>query len=552
MDYTQFSPQKNSGLKWKIALGITVCLLIIVIGLVIYFHSITPSQIPFTDNIPFLGSPVDNLYNNLIEYGKSKIDYSRKDRIAISDYPSENSVISGSVQDVNPDDSHVEVYTFADTMYPLRSRVKFSIAANKWSTENGPYEVSGEEKDKIILKKALKYNPPVLAMVRLNRDNGEDPVTTASVYKPTGLVRSFHTNNRFLEYRTYTYDQALVLLAACVMDDFENARIFADALVKIQQPDGSWTFSVNTISGIPTDPYFRTGASMWVIYALAFVIKKFGSKFTPDITSKYKNAAIHGMNHLIDNYLVQAPASDLRKGLFKGGKGKYTGNIFDKNHIVEWCANEHNVDAYFTLKLMHELGLSQAPDYDYGALCKNLTDVMLSVMWNDKDKIAYQAVQDSMNVSKNNSLDNNTWYASMAADAGKIQIAIDALKNADSLYYVKDKQIYETGAKASGYKTYSAKSDEPETHDVWVEGTAGAIHAYKMIAQKTWNPIEKSINYRKAKNILDGYKNMIDPTGHYGIKCSTGPDTDPGNSYCVAATAWTILAVMGNGFWGLE
>jgi hypothetical protein len=501
----------------------------------------------FAINSPEMYS-AQSLYDAIIAYSKPKLNLPHKCYPIpgiTANFPASRGTISGTAFNLPPD-CHIEVFTVADTLYPLQTRLKFSIDADgNWNTALGPYEAVGLEAANFPIGQSVSFNPPVLAVIRMNEDNENGtPQTLANTYKSTGLVRSYDTSeDDYLQFRTYAYDQALAVISACVMNDQVNAQNWALALVSIQKSDGQWPFHVNTISKYIDDAYYRTGTIMFCLYALGFYLKKFPNF---DSANVIRSALDKGMHFMIDNYLVTA-SGDLRQFLFRGGKGRYHNDNFEPNYIISWCANEHNVDAYFALKLLDELGFS-TPQYNYATIKQNLATALLSVMWNSETNMARQAIQNASTPSVNNALDNNTWYAIFAATHGDIEKAERSIENAE-LYYRYSGFIADINLPVSGFKMYSSLSDEPESFHVWSEGSAGAVAACRSLSQKIKNPIKKLKYVRKASNILLGYQNMADSGGRFGIRyTSKYEDID---EFCVAGTAWTLFAIMGRGFWDL-
>jgi hypothetical protein len=507
----------------------------------------------FYDNTMF---DIHCLYNAILAYGGPKINLPHKLYPIpgiTANFPISRGTVSGTVFNTNLSQCHIEVFAVSDTLYPIRTRVKFTIDNDgSWDTENGPYEVIGEESEAYPIGQSALFTPPILAVVRMNEDTElGTPQTLASTYKPNGLVRSYDTSyDTIFDYRTYMYDQALAIITACIMNDPINAKAFSDALVSVQKLDGRWPFHVNTISKHCDDNYYRTGTIMFCIYALGFYLRKFPSG---DPNGIIKSSIQKSMHCMIDKYLVTT-SGDMRQGLFKGGKGQYVqidGNeVFDPLYHAEWCANEHNVDAYFALDLLIKLDLSiPNTSYDYTIIQNNLLSTMMDVMWDNELNRSRQAIQDAITPSPYNTLDCNTWYAALCISCGQLERAIICMENAEKWYRYSG-VISDTNLQVSGYRMYSELSDISESLHVWGEGTAGGVLACKLLVQALNNPLKKISYSKKANNLLTGYQYMNDPTSHYGIKYTSNHDDN--DWFCISSTAWTIISIMGKGFWGLS
>ncbi len=180
-----------------------------------------------------------------------------------------------------------------------------------------------------------------------------------------------HSAFEQLKYRSFGYDVSATIVALISMNEETYAEKYCLAMLKTQQrqqtDDGGNTTNQTNTDRLPfssflhnpqflIDPYHRTGAEMWQAGAWLHFAKKYPSNSNvTNILNRTQDllVALYNQEYVISN--------GLQNGCFRGGKGAYITDLdtennqlvylgFDPDYSVNWCANEHNVDAYFTLK----------------------------------------------------------------------------------------------------------------------------------------------------------------------------------------------------------
>lgn len=359
----------------------------------------------------------------------------------------------------------------------------------------------------------------------------------AEFYMPSGLLRSYNVPKddeflyNILSYRTWIYDQAIAVITACIQGDEDKASEWVAGILSTQYDDttdfeGQWAFSYNTINGYPIDPYFRTGAQMWVLESLLFFIKTYPNS---PIFNDVVDSITLGLDALIDDYWVDE--AGLQQHSFRGGRGQYTGiyDDFDENYTVPWCSTEHNLDAYLVLKTAVEL-LPSNPDWVEKR--NQLKASLFTNFWDSGNKRAYQGVHPSF-YDTNHALDVGSWYSIAAWAAGEHTIARQALESTYP-YRVTQDEI-------TAYTAYKPQFGYPyATDSLWVEGSAGVMLA--MLAQK---------NNDEARELFNNLWKLIRDDG-FPYTTVIVPEYEMQDWSSLASTAWMIIGSRPSGFWDVE
>ncbi|MCO4760148.1 MAG: hypothetical protein KC502_01510 [Myxococcales bacterium] len=143
-----------------------------------------------------------------------------------------------------------------------------------------------------------------------------------------------------LKKRSFTYDNALVALVRLAEGRPQQARQILSTLAALQRPDGAWGFSFNVSGdGFYNAGYVRTGVVAWVLYAMArYTEIKGDRRFIPSM-----RRASQWMKGRIDR----------KNALVRGGFGRWLngGATYEPTHVASWASTEHNVDAWFAVRL---------------------------------------------------------------------------------------------------------------------------------------------------------------------------------------------------------
>src|SRR5262249_39043397 len=139
----------------------------------------------------------------------------------------------------------------------------------------------------------------------------------------------------------FLYDQAVALIAFLQTGRQAAAAKLVDALLSIQNPDGSFGFSRNqaTVSALDAS-LIRNGTEAWVAYALELADPPAYSGWFTTAPGAAAKACVAEMLTYTNGL-----------GLVNGGSG------------VPWWSTEHNIDAWWALDLADQLYGSGVVDY---------------------------------------------------------------------------------------------------------------------------------------------------------------------------------------------
>ncbi|EKN5996315.1 phage tail protein [Yersinia enterocolitica] len=322
---------------------------------------------------------------------------------------------------------------------------------------------------------------------------------------------------RVMKDRCYTYDQALAALALMVQRH-EAVERYVTGLCKLVDENGGVKFFVNRLSAMSPHPYYRLGNAAWVFYALAFYLEKYPNG---TLTKIVREKLLSGIAWL-DSFLVTT-SGDLRKGLYKGGLGRYVNGEFDASFIAEWCALEHNVDIWFLFELMGRLGFD-----GFRERTEKLAQNIIRGLWVEEEGRFRQGVHPDK-YDDAAALDQSSWGGLFVAN-------IDAGKAAKCRKYM-GRFLFGT-REVTGYTPYHPDYGySGHSRGVWVEGTAGVA----LFERKLGNELN-AVNLIAAMAPLCnefGYRDSCDdPT--YDVLPPWPSTTN---------TAWIILAVKPDNFW---
>ena len=367
-------------------------------------------------------------------------------------------------------DYEVEVYGVSDAEY-LQNTKQIDGTTGFWSCE----KTTGAS---IPIAKFINsvYAANLNKLIRK-----VDSEVMSTTYKSKGLMRSYvpppdepdPVGYEVLIGRMYAYDQATSLLAACILDDWEWADKLAGGALRILDvgQEGQAPFSVSTVTATPPDMYLRTGASMWVIYALSKYYNIFNdTQSSENLNNAYSYVKLY-IDDCIENYWVTD--ANYQQYSFKGGKGRYVGGIFDDSYIVPWCSTEHNVDACFALNEVNTM----YPGEGYDTYRDNLETALTTNFWNSTLKRANQGVSDGTTYDTSHALDCGSWYACFCFASGNDEKGRMALESI-APYVFLDTDIMGSGRKGCGYTAYILAHYPLATYGMWIEGTAGCALAF--------------------------------------------------------------------------
>ncbi|MDI1265274.1 MAG: hypothetical protein PS018_18665, partial [bacterium] len=364
-------------------------------------------------------------------------------------------------------------------------------------------------------------------------------VNTKRIYgehtMPSGLLRSFNVPANKAGQSTasvyydgfndtcFLYDQAVALIAYLQLGDEEAARRLVDALLAVQNSDGSYAFAVNQATIFAENPGFiRNGAIAWVCYALLLADKPAFRSWFPERTNV---AAQNCLDFML------AYRNDL--GLFNGGKGQYVDGVLNPDFVIPWWSCEHNLDIWWCLDLAAELYANAG----YADAADTLKEALLAegVGWNAASGIFWQGgvVSAGENTPDGkHALDMMTWGGAALVKWGRLSDARHAIERAYARYYVTDA---DTGF--SGFTTFAASDGYPaETIPTpWYEGSFGAVACIRLFDPSHANGLMASLVRAQ----------LADGSYQYALK--SDPVNEINTFPCLIAAAWNVLAYCGVG-----
>jgi len=356
------------------------------------------------------------------------------------------------------------------------------------------------------------------------RSNGS---LVAETYFGQGLLRSYNVPLSdpdwwVLGHRNYTYDQAAAIVAACQMNDLPTAERWVRGLMAAIRADSQWAFSVNAISGLVDDGYYRNGAQFWCGYALLFFIQKFpASPIVPEVTT-----LVQRWLTAMEVYWKTGP--DFQQNTYVGGRGRYSLPLweFDSGYVTPWSSTEHNTDAYFAIKLAGTV-------LGAGTLVQRAADIGASLQtnyWFSGSDRGYQGQSNGTTHDSAHALDVGSWLSFVfrsLGDSAKQQACVDITA-----------QYAVSASGVTGYTAYLPEYGYPSASDsLWIEGTFGVV-----LAKYSSGAVAQAITeYNQLQPLLTGsgfsYVTLNDPANELRDWTS------------VASTAWGIIAARPGGFW---
>lgn len=369
---------------------------------------------------------------------------------------------------------------------------------------------------------------------RLSRPDG----TVLARYAPlTGCSRSYLVASGEPGYGTefinqsYSYDQALVVLALVAAGERETAKEAVRGLLLLQAgtapEQGGFIFSGNQLSPTYGDQAFRTGAHCFCVYALCKYYEAWPDDMGPSTSSTVTDAITAGLAWL-DRYLGV-------DGLYLGGKGVYSGGggAFEPNISITWAATEHNIDAWFLWDIAYDLFSTPA----YLTKANNLRAKMMQHLWRDDLGRFLQGMGPGLVPDYGDPLDCHSWGAMFLVAIG------DPVKASQIM---TDQMLEPFRFTLEGLTGYApAYAEDPAYPDatptVWSEGTFGVALAFLALNDKgRW--------ITTMQNMMAGQE----ADGSYRYVSIKNVPYEWTNSKAVIGCAWGIMAQAGHGIWQVE
>jgi hypothetical protein len=362
-------------------------------------------------------------------------------------------------------------------------------------------------------------------------------VSTKRVYgeytMPSGLLRSFNVPAADAGQTTaevyydafndtcFLYDQAVALIAFLQLGERDAARRLADALLVVQNPDGSFPFANH--QSIPFEHntgFIRIGAVAWVCYALLLADK-------PEFRDWFARGNANAARCCLDFLLTYRNSL----GLLNGGKGRYIGTVLHPDFVVPWWSTEHNIDTWWCFELAAEL----YGDARYRTIADRIRTALETAGWNEARGIFWQggAATNGHNVPDGqHALDVMSWGGVVLGKWGRSEVTAAAIARMFRLYYVTDQL---TGL--SGFTTFVPADGYPlgTVLTPWYEGSFGAV-----VAIRTLNPAQ-------ANDLMATLVKAQNFDGSYPYALRADPINEIQTFPCLIGAAWNVLAYSGSG-----
>lgn len=326
-------------------------------------------------------------------------------------------------------------------------------------------------------------------------------------YTPaTGLVRSLSAGNEETQFRSYTYDQALALQSALVMDDLATARILVHGLLALQtrsgEQAGGFVTSAPQSNPAGGESTYRTGNTAIALYSLMSYLHRTSEPDAPAV----RQAAGQAADWLLRQQLPTGPMA----GLLTGG--------WDGAARLPFASTEHNLDAWHGLsRAGRELDCSRCP-----AAADSLRDAMVATLWDPNGGGFPQGMRPEGR-DPVEPLDVNSWGSIFLDAIGRDDLA-EASLGRTTAFAVSDRSV-------SGYLAFRAQPTIPNpVPSVWLEGSFGVA-----LAQARHG----GAGYADTMAGLVGAQR---PDGSMPMATSADVDRELSEASSVAATTWFILA----------
>jgi len=387
-----------------------------------------------------------------------------------------------------------------------------------------------------------------------------------------GLIQSYQVrpddpDYPWIYHRSYTYDNALAVIAFTMTGEYQEAELILSALYRNLRPDGSLWFSYNTRDNWPSTEdsagaVIRSGALAWAGYSAVYYLNE-RVRDNPRVLKENPSAKkILNMAVRIGEYLLAhqvLDSKDGRNGMVTGGWGEY--NLVPGNKRVEdrsyqnditWVSMEHNIDTYF---LFRDLGgLTGETRWIRGA-----GEVRRGLMslWSEEYGQFFQGFRPETGVDKALPLDGASWGSLFLHAIAEDEKKIRCLEEMET-------RFYNEGDTVRGYRPYGDEPvfenrqintwSSPEAADtlwsdidiVWGEGSLGAAVAYIRAGME-----EKALNILEDTTVLMRNGGFLYASREVPFQFRADPSA--------ASTAWFIIAAeilkktkISEAFWGRD
>lgn len=297
----------------------------------------------------------------------------------------------------------------------------------------------------------------------------------------SGLYASFAGGNI-----AYTYDQAVLAIAALVKGDAGRARNLLATLQSLQGADGSLCNAYYTANKAVQEGTRNVGPNMWVAMAVMAYEKTTGD-----------TASFHSMATRICNWALrfQQPDGGLNGGLDAGG------------NALSYASTEHQLDAYAALRY-----------FGYGGQAGEVKSFLDNVVWAGDHFIV------GRNDDSNHVMDVNTW--------GVLALGLAGTHNYNSAQYYNLYHMRTT--QSLNGVSYDAFDFNDQLDDIWFEGSSFMVVSLAMDNNGYW-----------SQYFLNQIIKNQDGSGgvQYSLKGTYNGYWTMTNARAISSTGWLVLAL---------
>jgi hypothetical protein len=362
-----------------------------------------------------------------------------------------------------------------------------------------------------------------------------------------------HPAFQYIYSRSFSYDNALAVIALTMAGAYQEAELIFTALQRIMRDDGSFWFAYNTVNSWPNEgdnegAILRTGAVCWIGYAAVFYLGVRAHEDEFFLEEDLLAQDILDMAEKIGEWVLARQVHDprdLRHGLVTGGLGTYQLAVDEEeNKLLEhysrdeiaWVSMEHNIDAYYFLRDLGRLTENER----YKRASEEIKKGLLTLWRTDRGQLI-RGIKGDQAVDNALPLDGASWASLFMSSIGERGKAKRCLETIERNFRSQSKGIL-------GYRPYYAEPvfeegevnayfypDDPDKRwrdmeMVWGEGSLGVAAAYI-----------KSDQAEKAMEIVEAMLPLSVEGGmRYGtVEIPYQFSIDPS----VASTAWFVMVV---------
>jgi hypothetical protein len=301
-------------------------------------------------------------------------------------------------------------------------------------------------------------------------------------YRSTsGLYASFAGGNV-----AYTYDQAVLAIAALIKGDAVRAKNLLNVLKSMQLIDGSLCNAYYTTDRSVQEGIRNVGPNLWVAMAIMAY-----EKFTGD------TASFHAWGQKLCTWSLQFQQSD----------GGINGGIDTSGGRLTYASTEHNLDAYAALRY-----------FGYTSQAGQVKWFLDNVVWSTDHFIV------GRNDNSNHVMDVNTW--------GVLALGLSGTRNYNAGQYYNMYHMRTT--QTLNGVSYDVFDFNDYLHDIWFEGSSFMVVSLAM-DNNTYNSQYFLNQIIKNQDASGGVQYSLLGTNN-GFWTMT-------NARAISSTGWLVMAI---------